>query len=154
MRVNSKAFGIIEVDDRQELYFPYGLLGFENLKKYVLLDSSQPPFYWLQSLDVREIAFVLINPYLFRSDYKPKISGEDYSVVDLEKGDQENRLVFAIVTIPEKSEDMTANLQGPIIINKHNRQGMQCISNNTSYIFITNYFTFTFFCIKIIFRNC
>lgn len=133
MLIKSKAFGEIEVSDRQMLYFPLGILGFENLKKYALLDSEQPPFFWLQSLDVQEIAFILINPYLFRPDYTLDIAGEDYNLIKLPRDDFDNRLVFAIVTIPEKSDDMTANLQGPVVINKINRNAIQSISNNPEY---------------------
>ncbi|MBN1649088.1 MAG: flagellar assembly protein FliW [Spirochaetales bacterium] len=133
MIINAKAFGQIEICEKQIIHFPLGILGFENLKQYALLDSEQPPFYWLQSLDVREIAFVLINPYLFRPDYDLQIANEDYDLIRLDKADTENRLVFAIVTIPEKSEDMTANLQGPLIINKHNKYAIQSISTNPDY---------------------
>ena len=133
MIVNTKAFGRTEIDERQILNFPYGIFGFENLTKYILLDSAQPPFYWLQSFDVREIAFVLINPFLFKPDYNPLIPIDDYNKINLSIEDTENILIFSIVTIPEKSEDMTANLQGPILINKNNKQGIQSISTNIIY---------------------
>ena len=35
---------------------------------------------------------------------------------------------FSIVTIPENASKMTANLQGPIIINRRTRVGRQSIS--------------------------
>ena len=133
MIINTKAFGQTEISEKQVINFPLGILGFENLKQYALIDSEQPPFYWLQSMDVREIAFVLINPYLFRPDYKLLIGDEDYNIIGIDKSDEENRLVFSIVTIPEKSEDMTANLQGPVIINKLNLTGIQSISTSPDY---------------------
>ena len=70
MRVETKPYGLIDVDERQQILFPFGILGFEQLKKYVLLDAQQQPFYWLQSMDVVDVAFVLINPRIFRPDYK------------------------------------------------------------------------------------
>lgn len=133
MIVNTKAYGKIEINDGQELYFSAGIMGFENLKNYALLDSEQQPFFWLQSLDVREIAFVLINPFLFRPTYNPKVADEDYKSIALAKDDKENTVIFTIVTIPDKSEDMTANLQGPIIINKLNKTAIQSICNNSEY---------------------
>ena len=53
--------------------------------------------------------------------------------LDLEGSADERYLEFAIVTIPEDRQEMTANLQGPIIINKENREGRQCISRNESW---------------------
>ena len=128
MKVVTKPYGAIEVDNRQKISFPYGILGFENLKSYLLLDAVQQPFYWLQSLDVVEVAFVLINPRIFRPDYSLDVPREELEEIDIESED--NMLDFAIVTIPDNPANMTANLQGPIIINKLSRIGRQSISNN------------------------
>ncbi|HDQ14496.1 MAG TPA: flagellar assembly protein FliW [Sediminispirochaeta sp.] len=130
MKVNTKAYGLIDVDERQKIYFPSGLLGFENLKNYVLLDALQQPFYWLQSVDVQEIAFVLIDPSIFRPDYKPRIAQYELDEIGLEAGDRENALIFSIVTIPEDHQNMTANLQGPVIINKSTHNARQCITED------------------------
>jgi len=127
MKVNTKAYGLIDVDERQKIYFPFGILGFEKLQYYVLLDAPQKPFYWLQSLDVLEIAFILVDPLLFRPDYSLSVPQEELEEIGIEKS--EDILVFAIVTIPENTERMTANLQGPIIINRRNRVGRQSINN-------------------------
>jgi flagellar assembly factor FliW len=128
MRVNTKAYGQIEVHEKQKIFFPYGILGFEHLKYYVLFDARQHPFYWLQSLDVVEVAFILINPRIFRQDYKLEVDEEELKEISIE--DTEDILDFAIVTIPEKTSLMTANLQGPIIINRKTRVGRQSISTN------------------------
>ena len=77
MKVETKAYGLIDVDESQRLTFPQGLFGFENYKDYVLLDAEQQPFYWLQSVDQEHIAFVLVNPFLFRPDYEMNIDNEE-----------------------------------------------------------------------------
>ncbi len=128
MKVNTKPYGLIDVDERQRIFFPYGILGFESLKDYVLLDASQQPFYWLQSMDVVEIAFVLIDPRIFRPDYELEVDEEELKEIGIES--KNDILDFAIVTIPENTANMTANLQGPIIINKKTRVGRQSISTN------------------------
>ncbi len=133
MQVQTKPYGQIEVDERQKIYFPAGLLGFEKLKDYLLLDASQQPFYWLQSLDVPELAFVMINPTIFRQNYFHGVLPSELEEIDLTATDSENSLVFAIVTIPEEHSKMTANLQGPIIINRKERVGRQCISTNPNF---------------------
>ena len=129
MLIHSKAYGPVEVDDRQRISFPAGLLGFENLTDFVLMDARQQPFYWLQSLEVEQIAFVLIDPRLFRPEYKPGVDPSDLEILGLAEGDQD-LLNFAIVTIPEDQERMTANLQGPVLINRVTRNGRQCISTD------------------------
>jgi flagellar assembly factor FliW len=128
MRVDTKAYGSIDVDERQRIEFPYGILGFEKLQSYVLLDAPQQPFYWLQALDLVEVAFVLISPVIFRPDYTVEVPPEELEEIGIDSADK--MLIFAIVTIPRNPADMTANLQGPIIINKETRVGRQSISTN------------------------
>ncbi|MCL2410808.1 MAG: flagellar assembly protein FliW [Treponema sp.] len=124
MKVDTKAFGEIEIDDKQKITIPKGLFGFEDYTRYAIFDAEHQPFFWLQSLDVKEIAFILINPFFFRKDYEINISNEEQGEIDLSS--PENALIFVIVTILNDSP-MTANLQGPIIINKQNMKGMQAI---------------------------
>lgn len=128
MRVVTKAYGPVEVDERQKIFFPHGILGFEKLNSYVLLDALQQPFYWLQSMEVPEVAFVLINPRIFRSDYTLEVPQEELTEIGID--DPGKILDLAIVTIPDNPMEMTANLQGPIIINKETRVGRQSISSN------------------------
>jgi flagellar assembly factor FliW len=132
MTAKTKPFGEIEVDERQKISFPYGILGFENLRSFVLLDATQPPFYWLQSLEEPEVAFVLIDPTFFRPDYSPDLNPEDLEEIEITS--LEDELVLAIVTIPENQELMTANLQGPIIVNKQSKLGRQCITANSRWL--------------------
>jgi len=131
MRVATKAYGSIEVDERQEIVFPFGLLGFESLKRYMLLDAVQQPFYWLQSMEVVEIAFVLINPRIFRPDYRLEVPKSDLEEIGISC--EQDILDFAVVTIPEDPKEMTANLQGPLIINRKSRVGRQSISTNPAW---------------------
>ncbi len=126
MKVNTKAFGPLDVDERQKIFFPYGILGFEPLREYVLLDAAQPPFYWLQSMDRVEVAFPLIDPRVFRPDYSLRVDSAELAEIGISS--PEEALDFAIVTIPDDPAEMTANLQGPIVINKTTRVGRQSIS--------------------------
>ena len=125
MKVATKAYGSIEVNESQKITFPNGLYGFESFREYVLMDSERQPFYWLQSLDVEQVAFVLINPFLFRPDYEMNIENEDLLPIGVT--DPGKALIFSIVTIPMDGSPMTANLQGPVVINRDNRLGLQAV---------------------------
>jgi flagellar assembly factor FliW len=125
VKVATKAYGLIDVDERQKIVFPEGLFGFEGFKEYVLLDADRQPFYWLQSLDLERVAFVLMNPFLFRPDYEVNISNEELAEIGIHS--PEKALIFSIVTIPPDGSPMTANLQGPLVINRDTRTGKQAI---------------------------
>ncbi|MFO8064158.1 MAG: flagellar assembly protein FliW [Spirochaetota bacterium] len=124
--IETKAYGNMPVDERQLFEFPSGLYGFESLTKYALLDAHRKPFYWLQSLEKVEVAFVLINPYIFRPDFVLEIPDEDYETIGSPAED--DTLVFAVVTIPADGSEITANLQGPLVLNRKARLGLQSIS--------------------------
>ncbi len=131
--INTKAFGTIEVDESQELYFSDGLFGFEKYKKFYLLENPDSPFVWLQSSEDESVAFIMIQPAQFKFDYELKISAEDYKSIDFDKN-QDKLLDFVIVTVPPGNpEGMTANLQGPIIINVQKKLGRQAISSIETY---------------------
>ena len=129
MKVATKAYGLIDVDERQKIIFPQGLLGFESLHDYLLLDAERQPFYWLQSMDVEQVAFVLVNPFLFRPDYEVNVNNEELADIGITSPGK--ALIFSIVTIPPDGSPMTANLQGPLVINRDNRTGKQAILSDT-----------------------
>jgi flagellar assembly factor FliW len=128
MRVLTRPYGEVDLDERQILSLPWGLLGFEDLREWAILDAAQPPFYWLQSLERPEIAFVLVDPFSFRPDYDPGADPAELAVLEL--AGPEERLVFAIVTVPAEKGRMSANLQGPLLINRRTRVGRQMVSND------------------------
>jgi flagellar assembly factor FliW len=129
VKVRTKAYGLIDVDERQRITFPQGLFGFEGLKDYVLMDAEQQPFFWLQSLDVEKVAFVLISPFFFRPDYEINIG--DAELAEININSHEQALIFTIVTIPGEEDPMTANLLGPLVINRDTRVGKQVVLTDT-----------------------
>lgn len=129
MNINTKAYGSIEVDEKQKITIPNGLFGFEDFQDYVLLDAQQQPFYWLQSVNEQEIAFILINPFIFRPDYEVNIGNDELMEIGIDVPDK--AMIFTIVTIPHDGSPMTANLQGPLVINRDSRVGKQAILPDT-----------------------
>lgn len=135
LELATKAFGTIEINPEQIIRFTDGLLGFHEYKEFALLDESEEhPFKWLQSMEESSLAFVVIQPELFMKEpFRPEISRSDLELLQVDS--VEECLILVIVTIPEKNpEKMTANLQGPILINKKEKNGRQVISTNDSHI--------------------
>lgn len=126
MQVKSTRFGGFDVPEEKVLTFPDGLLGFEGLKRYVFLDhDAQSPFKWLQSVDDPEVAFVVISPTEFLTDYVVELGRDD--VVKLGLKDASDAAVYVLVVIPEDPSAMTANLQGPLVVNAERRVGRQVV---------------------------
>ncbi len=123
----------MDVDEGQLIDFPEGLLGFDYVKRFALLDTDdeKSPFMWLQALDEPELAFVVIRPDDFLPEYKLLVSQGDLEAVG--EKDKEKLVVLAIVTIPANPSEMTANLQGPLVINPAKKLGRQAISLSEKY---------------------
>ena len=130
VKLKTRPYGEIEIDERQIIDFPDGIPGFDFVRKFILLDThdEKSPFKWLQAYDEPELAFIVIRPVDFMKEYELVISQNDLEAVGAKS--PEEILVFAIVTIPSNPAEMTANLQGPLLINKENRTGRQSISGD------------------------
>ena len=111
--------------------FPQGLFGFENCKKFTLTESEYKPFCWLQSEDDKTLSFLVVNPFIFFDDYELDIDDASLQSIDVKTpGDV---VVLTIITIPGNGEKLTANLQGPLVINKINNTGMQVILSDPNW---------------------
>jgi flagellar assembly factor FliW len=112
--------------------FPSGIPGFENNKQFVLVSIPEyAPFEWLVCIDGSKLRFAIINPLLFVSDYDPKIMKEQIDDLGIDK--PEDLLFFVIVTIRENPLESTANLVGPILINRIKKSGKQVIIDSDQY---------------------
>ncbi len=133
MKIKTKPFGEIEVSEKQKVFFKNGILGFEEIHNFFLLDTEEgSPFYWFQALEEPEIAFVIIDPRYIEPDYKLDVDKKELEEIGI--NNDEDLLIFSIVTIYDKPEDITVNLLGPLIINKTNLTGKQTINQNEKYL--------------------
>lgn len=132
--INSRPYGKVEVEESRIIDFPDGIPGFDFVKKFAILDvkDDESPFKWMQAAEETDLAFVIISPADFMPDYELDISRSDLESIGADI--KTPILVYAIVTIPENPADMTANLQGPVIINPAKKLGRQAISLSDKYI--------------------
>jgi flagellar assembly factor FliW len=131
--IETLRFGNIAVLEDKVITFPRGILGFAKNKRYILFPHGEDsPFFWLQSIEDGDLAFVVMNPRLVKADYSLDV---DESVMKEIEAKQETDLeVVCIVTIPRNNPNgMTINLLGPIIINAKSRSAMQIICDKQSY---------------------
>ncbi|MEN8907332.1 MAG: flagellar assembly protein FliW [Clostridiales bacterium] len=133
MNLNTKHFGEIEIDEKGILDFPEGLPGFENLKRFIVLnrENVEIPINWLQSIDDGEVVFVIIDPFYVKKDYDFDIDDDEISILKVKE--VKDILIYSIVVVPKNIKDMTANLRAPIIINTLNKKGKQVVLHNTEY---------------------
>ncbi len=135
MKLNTHYFGEMEVRDDQIIHFVNGLKGFEDKTQFAIVnnyDTEDPvPFFWLQSLDDPDLAFVLTVPFIFRPDYAFDLPKETEEALHITK--QSELGIYSIVTIPGEIKDFTYNLMGPIVVNYSTREGDQVVLYNDNF---------------------
>jgi flagellar assembly factor FliW len=119
-------FGLVEYKSEDVVTFPEGLLGFKDLREFILLDDPNDDiFAWLQSCELPTIAFPVLEPEIFSHKYNINLNRTDLEALKLSAS--EAPLFFNIITIPDDPTQMTANVKAPIIINKVARLARQCV---------------------------
>ncbi len=110
-----------------ELEFCAGLPGFPEARRFVLvrLGEADSPFSILRSLDEPELEFVVAPPRMFFPDYEPEIDDSVAGRLGLDTAD--DALLLVIITVAEQPANSTANLLGPIVVNRHTRSAAQAV---------------------------
>src|SRR5690606_39023354 len=133
MVLKTRYFGELEISEEQVINFKHGIPGFENVKRFVLIDSDveDSPFKWMQGVDEPRPAFVIVDPFVIRKDYEIRL--DDEVLNELEIKSPSDVSVFCIVVVPDDISKMTVNLQAPVVINCANRRGRQLILDTDRY---------------------
>jgi flagellar assembly factor FliW len=131
MLINTQYFGDLSIQENQLITFEEGLPGFEDQKKFVLLnnyDTEDPvPFMWLQSTANPDLALVVAIPFFLKTDYEVTLTDEVVQKLAIQN--PEDVAVYSVVRIKDTLENMTYNLASPIVINGKTRKGMQFVQD-------------------------
>ncbi len=132
MIVNTLRFGPLEVPEEKLITMERPILGFESLAQFCLIEVDEiAPFLWLQSIDDESVAFMVVNPLVFFPDYRIEVNPKE--IAELKVSRVESVETYVIVTIPDDSKDISANLQGPVLINTENNLAKQLVLVNSEY---------------------
>ncbi len=129
INVISDLLGDLTVDSSALLSFPKGLLGFPECRSFILLPSEREHVYWLQSMDYSALAFLMVDPFIFFEGYTVDLTATDFARGAASADDV---TVLAIVTLPAaRTDDPTANLQGPVVIDTRAGEGHQVVISDS-----------------------
>jgi flagellar assembly factor FliW len=130
MQLETVHFGVIDINEADFIYFPEGIPGFEQSKRFALLgnDEKESVFFWLQSVDMPELCFVVTDPFMVYDGYGVDVEDEDVELLEIT--DTNKVLTLTIVVIPENMDEIRVNLKAPIIINTEKKLGKQIIQQN------------------------
>ncbi len=126
MKVNTTRFGELQVNQEDVINFSDGLLGFEGLKQFFVVDPGDSTLIlWLQSIEDSKIAFPIIEPKIFKPEYVAKLLPADMASIKLES--LSDAKIYSILTIPSQITEMNANLKAPVVINNTKKIAKQIV---------------------------
>ncbi|MDQ0202834.1 flagellar assembly protein FliW [Pectinatus haikarae] len=131
--ITTTRFGDIDIDETKIIKFAHGIPSFENQREFLMIPYGESaPFLFLQSVGSPDLAFLMVDPFMFFSNYEFLLDDDTLEELDIKS--DEDIMVFSLLTIPNGNiKQTTANLLAPIIINQVNHQAMQVILENSGY---------------------
>ncbi len=121
MKIETSRFGILDLDESTFIHFPWGIPGFEEIKRYVLLEHRQGPFKWLQAVDHPDVAFVVAPPDIFGVQYR--VPESRMSVLELQ--DSNDLAILLLVSFDRATRSVRPHVRTPLLLNASNRHAYQ-----------------------------
>jgi flagellar assembly factor FliW len=141
MKIKTKFFGEIDIDENQIILFPFGIYGFEEYNRFIILHDEEAEngvFRWLQCADEEGLCFTVMEPGFVCGDYLPKLPENTLKKLGVDECCYEELIFLVIIVLYEEIEKSTVNLLSPIVINPKNKVAAQVIletaeSQNSGY---------------------
>jgi flagellar assembly factor FliW len=118
--------------ERLEIHLPFGLIGLPVLTRFELAPIPDSwPFQSMRSVTGEPINFVVLEPNGVIPHYRIELSDDDAETLNIR--DAADALILNIVTIHSlrPRQHVTANLIGPVVVNRHTLLGKQVIIANS-----------------------
>lgn len=135
MKILTKIFGEIEINEEKVLTFDEGIIGFPELNRFMLIhdaDDDKKTVSWLQSLDEPAFAMPVVDPLAVDPTYNPIV--EDELLKSLGEITEEDLIVLVTMTVPKDVKMATVNLKAPFVVNSKNLKACQIILEDDRYL--------------------
>lgn len=127
MKIETSRFGEIEVDEESCFEMVQPILGYENERKFVLIQHRENDiFKWFQSITTPELAFAVTFASSFGIEYSYELPDDVQEYLNINEAD--DILTLNTVIIPhENPKASTINLMAPLVFNINTRKGAQIV---------------------------
>jgi flagellar assembly factor FliW len=130
MNIQTKYFGVQEIDRAELITFSSGLPGFPDDRRFILQPFGES-FSILQSADHANVAFIVTSPFLFFEDYSVDLP--EHLISRLAIASEKDVSIQVIVNVRRPFVQSTANLKAPVVINRVKKTGAQYIADQSPY---------------------
>lgn len=130
MEIATTRFGTLAVAEDQVWTFPQGLVGFEHLKRYVLLDSRKgPSLQWLQALEDPSVAFLVCDPRTFLPSIEIRLPEESLLLDTDQTRRAQDLVILALLYVDRAEGKLKVNVQAPLLLDPASRKGVQAVTD-------------------------
>ena len=130
MKLTTTRFGEIEIQEDSVLNFPFGIPGFPNLKRFVVIDYKDP-IKWLHSVEDPDVAFIVTVPFVLFPEYSFTIKDDVEEFLGIKEAS--DVVIFAILSVSDNN--LMANLKAPLVVNISNKKAVQILLEDDRYSF-------------------
>lgn len=123
MKLKTSKFGEINFDEKSIIDFPNGIYGFENEKRFIILNFGHNEFYWLQSLTNPNTSLLITEPFWFMPDYEEILKKNILSF----KINPQRYMVFTSAYVERNEKKIFSNIAAPFLIDRNKLIGIQFI---------------------------
>lgn len=133
MEINTRDFGIVEVEEDAIYEFEDGLYGFEDVKRFAIFEKAfdEVSFLYLQAIDTIVPCFLVFEPWDLHPDYRPLLTKEDMEVCQID--DIEELIFLVIASVPSAIAELSINIKSPVVLNPKTKKARQVILQNSEY---------------------
>ncbi len=114
-------FGLIKIAEDKIIYFPEGIPGFPDIKRYILMDYKDTALKWLQAVDDSDVAFIVVEPHLLKPDFKISLDDTTKHLLNL----VDDNDLAVLVILRRQGEEIIANFHCPLLLNAGAMRGVQ-----------------------------
>ena len=127
MIIETRDFGKMDISEDGILTFKLPILGFESQKRFVILydDELGDALGWLQSVDDRDVCFIIMDPHTVFGAYAPTVAPG--ILVKLGLDTQDDAVFRSLVVIPTQTSGATVYLKSPLVINPAKKLAAQVV---------------------------
>jgi flagellar assembly factor FliW len=128
--IASPLLGDIETSPECEMSFPFGIPGFEDMRRVVPVEiPAQRPLVYLLDAMRPEMCFLALPVFVIDKRFKLAMTEDECAAIGLAGPPAEPKIgedVLCLALLIPSGRSVRANLGAPLVINLRNLRGIQC----------------------------
>ena len=125
--IASPWLGQIEAEADCEMFFPFGIPGFEEMRRVIPVEiPAQRPLVYLVSADRPELCFIALPVLVIDPHFKLTVGEDECAAIGVPPEPRIGEDVLCLALLIPSAGSVKANLGAPLVINLRNLRGIQC----------------------------